>query len=60
MIGMPWYHDAEKKLANSGKWVIGSALGLIAGVSIYFMIEVVVYDRKAIPASAWIVYMLAP
>lgn len=60
MLGLPWYHDAEKKLAQQGKWVIGSALALIAGVSIYFFIEVVIFDEKAIPASAWIVYMLAP
>ncbi len=60
MFKAPWYTATEHEFLKQGKWVIGSGLAIVAGVSIYFFVEVVIYEKKAIPAAAWLTYMLMP
>ena len=57
---IPWYQDAEKSLLRYGKWPIVFGLALVIGVSLFFLIALLLKDRYAIPAAAWLVYMVSP
>lgn len=55
-----WYQDTEKWLLSHGKVPIAIGLIGLIGVSGYFLYELTVKEKGAVPAAAWVTYMYMP